>query len=393
MKRITRVAILANVARRFDRRVIQGVVAFAREVGCWDLYVEEEPAARLLKLDRWPGQGIIASFDEQEIGQAVGGLRIPVVGVGGGMAWYQTASKIPYFATDNAAIGRRAAEHLLECGFSRLAFYGHRRSRLLEWSEERLQAFRGRAHEAGVPCEVYRGRLPTAHAWATLQQELSAWIGALQKPVGLMACTDLRARHVLEVCRTLGLRVPDDVAVIGVDNDEMLCELTTPPLTSIEQGSRRIGYEAAAMLQRLMAGKKVTSLRHTIGPEALVARQSTSIVACEDTDLGAALQFIRQHACDPVTVADVLRIVPVSRSTLERKFHSALGRTIHDEIQRVKLERAKQLLAQTRLLVKQVAKQSGFRYVQYMTTFFRHATGMSPAEYRRKEGNAGRVMV
>jgi LacI family transcriptional regulator len=393
MKHISRVAILANVARRFDRRVIQGVVAFAREVGCWDLYVEEEPTARLLKLDRWPGQGIIASFDEREVSQAVRNVTIPVVGVGGGMAWYDEASKIPYFTTDNPAIASQAAEHLLECGFTRLAFYGHRRSRLLDWSEERLQAFRGRADEAGVPCEVYRGRLPTAHAWATLLQELSAWIGGLEKPVGLMACTDLRARHVLEVCRTLGLRVPDDVAVIGVDNDEMLCELTTPPLTSVEQGSRRIGYEAAAMLQRLMSGKKSAGLRHTIGPEALVARQSTSIVACEDADLGAALEFIRQHACDPATVADVLRIVPVSRSTLERKFHSALGRTIHDEIQRVKLERAKQLLAQTRLLVKQVAKQSGFRYVQYMTTFFRRATGMSPAEYRRKEGNAGRVVV
>ena len=391
MKRLFRVAILANVSRRYDRRIVQGIVRFAREAGDWDLYVEEEPLKRLPARNRWDVDGLIVSFDDRETAQAVAGLKIPVVGFGGGHGWYDPRSRTAYFATDNVAIGRLAAEHLLECGFSRLACYGSRVSRARHWTEDRIQAFRRRAEEAGVPCAIFRGRSPTAQHWDALQRELAAWLRSLEKPIGLLACTDLRARHVLQVCRTQAIRVPDDVAVVGVDNDEMLCEMTTPPLSSIEQGSLQIGYEAAAVLARAMRGQKPGPLQRAVPPEGLIARPSTDVIACKDQELAAAIRFIRQHACDPIGVADVLDAAPVCRSTLERRFLNLLGRTIHLEIERVQMERAKQLLAGTSLLVKQIAKRCGFRYGEYLTTVFRRTTGQTPLEYRRAVGlRAGR---
>jgi LacI family transcriptional regulator len=366
--------------------VIQGVAAYVREQANWDLYIEEEPLHRLAKRPKWDGHGAIVNFDDRETALAADGLKIPVVGFGGGHGWYDPASRIPYFTTDNAGIGELAARHLLDCGFSRLACYGDRRNRVHHWCEERIEAMRRHAQAAGVPCAILRARSPTAHNWGALQRELSAWLASLSKPVGVLACTDLRARHVLQVCRTMGLRVPDDVAVVGVDNDEMLCELTAPPLSSIEQGAFQIGYEAASLLDRMMAGKRTPQLRWVIGPERLVARQSTDVIACQDADLATAVRFIRRHACEGIGVQAVLAAAHTSRSTLDRKSLAALGRTIHAEIQRVQVDRAKQLLAGTGLMVKQIAKRCGFRYAEYLTAVFRRHTGQSPLEYRQNPG-------
>ncbi len=199
-----------------------------------------------------------------------------------------------------------------------------------------------------------------------------------------MGCNDAGARHVLEACRTIGARVPDDVAVIGVDNDETICDLTNPPLSSVEQGARRMGYEAAALLDKLMSRKKPSQLRFVVEPEGVVVRRSTDTLAIEDPDMASVVRFIRDHACDGISVYDVVRQVAISRSTLENRFKSVMGRTVHAEIERVRLERAKELIAQTVLPLKQVAAQAGFRYVQYMTKLFRMRLGQTPAEFRNR---------
>lgn len=384
MKRTPRVAILTGLSQPSDRRMIQGVIAYAREQANWDLYIEEKPLHRLPRLREADTQGAIVGFDDRETATAIRGLKIPLVGFGGGHAWYDPASGIPYFTTDNAAIARLAAQHLLDCGFSRLACYGDRPGRLHRWCERRIQAFRHEAQRAGVACSILRARSPTARNWIKLQRELSAWLAALPKPVGVFACTDFRARHVLQVCRTIGVPVPDDVAVVGVDNDEMLCELTTPPLTSIEQGYFQIGYQAASLLERLMRREKPPQFRWAIPPERLVARQSTDVVACQDEDMATALRFIRRHACAGIDVAAVQETIHASRSTLDRKFLATLGRTVHAEIQRVQVERVKQLLVASSLMVKQIAKRCGFRYAEYMTMVFQRHTGQSPIQYRQR---------
>jgi LacI family transcriptional regulator len=384
MPRLRHVALIVDAADPYDRKIISGVGAYAKEVGNWSLYVETDPLEKLPDLRKWQGQGIIANFDDRKVASTVRGLDIPVVGVGGGYGWYDPATGIPYFASDNEKIARLAAEHLLDRGFRRLAYYGYPRTRINGWSEDRGRAFKQRAAEAGIECSVHASRQETARKWRELQRGLIAWLRSLKTPVGLMGCNDAGARHVLEACRTIGARVPDDVALIGVDNDETICDLTSPPLSSVEQGARRMGYEAAALLDRLMSRRKISQLRYVVEPEGVVVRRSTDTLAIEDPDLALTVRFIRDRACEGITVYDVVRQLAVSRSTLENRFKAVMGRTVHAEIDRVRLERAKELIAGTVLPLKQVAVQSGFNYVQYMTKLFRLRLGQTPAEYRNR---------
>ena len=367
----------------YPRKALFGIATYVHEAGNWSLYIEDERLDKLPDLRTWRGDGMLITFVDRRVVEAVKDLDIPVVGIEGGWGWYNPGSKIPYFATDNAAVGRLGAEHLLGQGFRRLAYCGVRWSRHTAWSPERAKAFEQRAGQAGATCSIYASRRDSGRNWSQLQQELTVWLKSLEKPIGILAANDARARHVLEACRTSGLRVPEDVAVLGVDNDEMMCELTIPPLSSIELDARSLGYRAAALLDRLMSGKRTRTLRHLIAPKGVVMRRSTNILAIVDTRVAAAVAYIRDHACDPIHVQDVVTITKVSRSTLEARFKASTGRTIHTEIQRVQVEQARRLIATTDLPLKQVAPMSGFAYVHYMTTVFRQHTGWTPAEYRK----------
>ncbi len=384
MPRLRHVALIIDAAKPYDRKIIQGVATYVHQRANWSLYVEEDPLHKLPDFKTWGGHGVIANFDARKVAEAVSHLKTPVVGVGGGFGWYDPKSRIPYFLPDNESIARMAFDHLVNQGFRRLAFYGFQRTRINRWSEERARVFQQCAQQRGIPCATYSGHHGRARRWRDLQRELAAWLDSLEKPVGLMACNDARARHVLEACRTLGVRVPEEVAVMGVDNDEMICELTTPTLTSIEQGARRLGYEAAALLDRLMQGRRVKRLRYPIPPVDIVTRRSTDALAIDDEELADAVAFIRQHACEGIQVHDVVRQVAISRSTLENRFKELVGRSVHAEIRRVQLQRAKHLVAASNVPLKHVASQCGFRSVQYMTVLFSRHLGQTPAEHRRE---------
>jgi len=390
------VAVILDAARPYDRLIIGGVAHYAREHGGWSLYVEEDPLQKLPDLRHWHGQGIIANFDDRHVATAIRGLRIPIVGVGGGYGWHDATSGIPYIYTDNAAIGRQGAEHLLGCGFEHVAFYGYPRTTTSGWSEERAAAFAQACAAAGRPCAVFTGRQGTARRWEQLQRELSAWIARLPKPVGVMACNDVRARHVLEACRSLGLRVPHDVAVLGVDNDEMICELTSPPLSSIDQSARRIGYEAAAVLDRLMqaapARKREPAAARgpiVIPPIGVVTRASTDTTATRDETVLAALQQLRHNPWRRPDIRAIAAEACVSRSTLETRFRNVIGRTIHAEFVRLRLAGLRRLITETDLPLKSVAIRAGFPSVQYMTTFLRRHAGLTPAQLRAVERRRG----
>jgi LacI family transcriptional regulator len=199
----------------------------------------------------------------------------------------------------------------------------------------------------------------------------------------MMACDDSRARHVLQACRTVGLRVPDDIALVGVDNGDIMCRLTQPALTSIEQGSIGVGYEAAAQLDRMMAGKAAKTLSSIVPPEGLIARQSTNILAVDDEDVVKALQYIRRHASGGIQVRDVLTVVSMSRTSLETKFQEALGRTVFEEIRRVRVETARRLLTTTNVPIKEIAGQVGASSVQYFSAMMRRVTGQTPGQIRK----------
>lgn len=387
------VAVILDASRPYDRLIIGGIAQYVKEHAGWSLYVEEDPLQKLPDLKRWQGHGIIANFDDRRVAAAIRGLTIPIVGVGGGYGWHDPASGIPYLYTDNAAIGRLGAEHLLGCGFESLAFYGYPRTATSGWSEERAAAFAAAASAAGRACHVFTGRHATARRWEDLQRELTAWIAKLPKPVGLMACNDVRARHVLEACRALGLRVPHDVAVLGVDNDEMICELTSPPLSSIDQSARRIGHEAAATLDRLMAPRArtgrpraVAALRSmVIPPIDVVARTSTDTMATTDEAVLAAIEMLRANPWKKPDIGGIAERVCLSRSTLESRFRGVVGRSIHEEFVRLKVAGVRRLIAETEVPLKSIAARAGFPSVQYMTTFLNRHTGLTPARLRAVE--------
>jgi LacI family transcriptional regulator len=379
------IAVILDAARPYDRLIIGGVARYVREhAPDWRLYVEEDPLQKLPDLVRWDGQGIIANFDDKRVATAIGGLSIPIVGVGGGYGWFDPASPIPYVFTDNAAIGRLGAAHLLACGFETLAYYGHPQTATTGWSEERAEAFAGACREAGRACHVHASRYPDARRWQELQHELCEWLRPLPKPLGLMACNDVRARHVLEACRTLGLRVPHDVAVLGVDNDEMICELTNPPLSSIDQAARRIGYEAATLLDRMMRGGGVAAghARVIVPPIGVVSRTSTDAMATSDEAVVATLQRLRASPLTKPDIAALLDSLCLSRPSLEARFKAVVGRSIHDESVRVRVAAIRKLITQTDLPLKTISARAGFGSVQYMTTFLHRHTGTTPSRLR-----------
>jgi LacI family transcriptional regulator len=222
--------------------------------------------------------------------------------------------------------------------------------------------------------------------WEQEQRILLAWLKSLPKPVGLMACNDICGREVLQACAAAGLRAPDDVAVVGVDNDELMCELSNPPLSSIALDVEKAGYEAARLLDSLMSGHFAGEHVVQVEPVYVVTRQSSEIMAPDDPNVATALQFIKTHAGQPIGVSHVVEHAGVSRRTLERRFARALGRSISSEITQCRLERAKRLLLETDLPSLRVAAGAGFGTVKTFNRVFRRAAGISPHRFRERAG-------
>ena len=229
---------------------------------------------------------------------------------------------------------------------------------------------------------MYRPALPHAADEEWEIEEISSWVAGLPKPIGIFACYDFRGRQVLDACRRRNIVVPEAVAVIGMDNDELLCSLANPPLSSVIPNTHRTGYEAAALLDRLMSGERFAPDAHFIEPLGIATRQSTDVLAIEDANVARAVRFIRERACDGISVKDVLRAAPQSRRVLETRFQKLIGRTPHEEIIRVRLDRARTLLAETDLPLAVIAQRAGFAHVEYLSVVFKKHVGMPPSKFR-----------
>jgi len=247
----------------------------------------------------------------------------------------------------------------------------------------RGELFQGLVREAGFPCHVHAGHAgPERTAWDEEQEEIAAWVAGLPKPVGVMACNDDRGLQVTDACRRAGVTVPDEVAVIGVDNDEILCHLASPPLSSVDINTPRIGYEAAALLGRLMAGQPPPAQPVWLAPRGVVARASTDVLATGDRELALAIRLLRARACEGLRLKELPARTLLSLRTLERRASELLGRSPKEEVMRVRLERAKELLAETDLPVGSVAKKCGFSQAKYFSHVFRVKLGRTPGQYR-----------
>lgn len=380
-----RVALLVETSNSYARGLLRGVVDYARDHGRWSVYLGEHGRGDQPPpwLGRWDGDGIIARIENPRIARAVARCGRPTVDVSAA----RLLPKLPWVETDDRAIATMAADHLVGCGLHHFGYCGDER---FNWSNWRRDHFRQYLRAAGHDCAVYKPatRASSAADWEREEDDLAAWLGGLPKPAGVMACYDIRGRQVLDACRRAAISVPDQVAVVGVDNDELLCELSDPPLSSVRPDTRRTGYRAAELLNRLMGGTKVRQLAHPITPLGVVTRQSTNVLAADDRDVAEALRFIRDHACEGIGVKEVLARVPLSRRALESRFTRAVGRTPHAEIERVRMEWVKQLLLETDLTVGEIARRSGFRHQEYLSASFRRYAGVPPSAYRGRGANA-----
>ena len=376
------VAILLNLNRGSNRQIVRGIAQYAGFHDAWLLSVEEYSADTVAALMKWSGDGLIIDMDVQQIDRAIPSFKGEVVGVGTVTPRVLRRLGISTVRTDDRAIAEWAADHLLEQGFEQFAYCGVPRPSLDHWATLRRSAFCRRIAVRGRPCAVFGARHRASQSWFDARGRLPQWLRQLPKPVGIMACNDLQGRCVLEACRLLDLRVPDEVAVIGVDNDVLICELAVPPLTSVATDSEQIGYRAAALLDQLIAGRLAGPQHLVVPPACLIPRQSTDIVAIKDPIVSCAVRFIREHAPEGICVADIARHADVSQSTLEAHFKQHLGRTVHGEIERVRLEAARRLLTTTGLPLEEIARQVGYSSSQYMSAVFRRRLGHAPGQLR-----------
>jgi len=386
-----RVIMVYDAASVYNVKVIMGVATYLQERANFTVAIEDNALGRQRLPDFRSCDGIIAGLDDPTVASALGESRVPIVGFGGGYRWNSRCASIPYFRTNNRSIARLAADHLLKRGFKHFAYVGYPRTNTNAWSHLREAEFVKYIASRGFPCPVFHGQdvfrihYKSTHRWAAMQKSLAAWLGKLPKPLGVMAANDGRGRHVLEACRAYNLRVPDDIAVIGVDNDELLCKLSSPPLSSVEQGARKLGYAAAALLDEIMDGRKTRRRCIVVDPTGIVTRHSTDVLAIDDLTIRRAMEFIRRHGCDGIKVPDVIADAGISRSGLENRFASVLGTTIHAAIRCHKVETARKKILESEMPLKQIAAETGFKSVQLMTKLFAETIGQTPAKYRRTE--------
>jgi LacI family transcriptional regulator len=374
-----RIALIMNQDMGYTREVLRGVQVYGRHKPDWIFHDGPHDPKILPVLREWQPHGIIAHLFEKKFAEALLKLGIPTVNTTSTIE----GLKAPLVEVDHNLVGRLAAEHYLEKGFSNFGFFG---SDVTGFSRAREAGFRERLAESGFQVHsCYADYLPKPSiqaSWKRIDQTVSSWLRRLPRPVAIFASNDVPARALATTCRHAGYRIPDEVSLLGVDNDELECHLSNPPLSSIDIPSQRIGYEAAKTLDSILSGKSPRQKQLYLPPLRLVTRQSTDTMAIEDRDVTDALAFIRAKAHTEFSVESILLEVPLSRRMLERKFQEHLGRTVLSEIRRVRIELAKGLLAETDLPMPVVARRCGFSGARRFAVVFRQVMGTTPTAYR-----------
>ena len=374
-----KVALLVETSNAYARGMLAGIEDFISAHGPWSVYLGEHGRGDQPPpwFARWQGDGIIARVENPNIARSLEKTGLPVVN----LSFDSLIADAPTFTTDNVAIAELAVTHFLERGFDHFAYCGRRE---FGWSINRGATFEQRLAIAGKKCAHFsQPRAVNSDAETDL---IATWLRTLPRPLAVFTCYDIRGQHVLEACRRVGLSVPDEVAVLGADNDELLCSLSPPPLSSVALNPRRSGWLAAQALDSLLRGKKVTVEVCRTPPLGVVTRQSTDTMAVEDVQIARAIRYIREHACEGAAVEDVLRACPMSRRALEQRMKAILGHTPHAEILRVQITRAKHLLGSTSLALPEIAERCGFRHAEYLSVAFKRETGMTPSDYRKSQG-------
>jgi LacI family transcriptional regulator len=379
-----RIALLFNANKSFDREVISGIAAHLGSTrSAWDLFLEEDFRLRLAGIEDWQGDGIIADFDDPDVAAALARCQVPVVAVGGSYADAgEYPQGVPYVATDNFKLVKLARDHLIDVGLHRFAMFSLPTSRQNRWAQEREAAFRQMMQEDSMDVEIFRGCETSATSWDETVQKQIAWLRGLPKPVGIIGVTDARARQLLQACTIAGISVPEQVALIGIDNDPLVRALTRIPLSSVMQGAQEMGRTAAHLLDQILHGMRLSTTRILVPPAGINVLASSQHQPIRHPHVMRARHFIRQYACQGIKTHQVAEYVGVSRSSLESYFRQELGCSVHDVILNSKLDAAKAGLESGQRSIADVALGCGFTSTQYMHLVFKRELGCTPRAYR-----------
>jgi len=374
------VALVIETSNEYARGLLRGILRYQQEHEKWTIDLPEQH--RRADPPRWlrtySGHGIIARIETKSIARAVQATQLPAVDVSSA----RELSTIPWVETDDRKIAQLAIQHFFEKGFRHLAFCGEGS---FNWSRWRRDAFVAEAKKAGINALVFHvDDDSSGMTWPHARRRLMRWLAELPEPCGLMAAYDSLARRLIDLCIQASRRVPESIAILGVDDDPLLCQLATPPLSSIVPDSEGAGYAAAKQLDSIMSGKKIKRLDTLLPPLGIATRQSTDTFAVEDKDVSVSAHYILAHACDGIQVDDVVKQTQLTRRALETRFKKALGKTPHALIIETRLSKAERCLRETALTLEQIADRCGFEYPEYLSVLFKKHRNMTPGEYRQQ---------
>lgn len=383
MPQFRKVALVFKTRLEENQRILAAISKFNRFHENWSAFVDDQAVSQQdpswLLNQSW--DGIITRHSTSEFLEGCIKQSIPVVDLTDGPRFDRT---VPKFRPDNRAIGHMGAEYFIEKGYQHFAFCGFS-SEL--WALDRENGFKEALELAGRTSQSFDSSYPKANEpdWEQKEEEkIRAWLDDLPQPLALMCCNDLRALQVLHACRQLDLRVPEEVAILGVNNENVRCELSNPQLSSIPVNTDYYGQVAAQCLTDLMNGESPDSLNQLIDPLEVVTRRSTDMLSIDDKHVAEALHIIKNSACEGITVDAIVEQVSVSRSMLERRFRKHIGRSPQEEIRSVQIQKIKQLLKETNYTLAHIAEIAGFDHPEYMSVVFKKQLKMTPIQYRKK---------
>jgi LacI family transcriptional regulator len=376
-----RVALLVPAWSEYGRGIIEGVWQYVQQHGPWLLEMQPGEPDESTEVPRgWTGDGIIASVQTSRLATKLRSLGVPVVNVSGSR---REGIDFPRVTSDAKAVVRMAVGHMQDKGLKNIVFCGEPERPFLDfWTA----AFQSVMEEAGKETVVYQpsARIGPKAGVEARQNDRRRWIETLPKPVGIIGWATGICRHLAMACTEIGAKVPEEVAILSLETEDLLGRVVHPPLSGVDIPVRRIGYEAAAKLDRMLHGNATDPHETHLQPLGVTTRQSTDLVACADPHVQQALRFIRDHAHEGIDVRTVLKAVPLARRSLERRFHDLIGRSPADEIRRVKIDRVRHLLDSTGMSIPDIAEACGYKYIEHMIPVFRKFYGSTPARYRAR---------
>ncbi|MDP3179567.1 MAG: DNA-binding transcriptional regulator [Spirochaetaceae bacterium] len=369
------IALCMQLSDFYEHGIARGVVRYAKAKPDWRLFGYGWMFRSLESLDGWKGDGIIARIESEEQASRLDALGLPLVDVAGA----HKRKSFRAVTNDDALTGRAAARHLEYCGFRRFAFLGVAGT---GWSARRRSGFED---ALGQAWPAFERELAWWEAQVEGDESLASFLRGLELPCALFACNDTTGLRATELARRLGIAVPESLAILGVDNEDILCELASPSLSSIALDCETIGYEAARALDSVLDGDgPAEGSRIEVPPRDVSERESTRVYCCPDQLVARAATYIRGHAHEGIDVDDILSVVAASRRSLEIRFREAMGRSLHDEIVRARLARAKKLMRESGEGLDSIASASGFGALGRFHAVFKELEGTSPGEWRKR---------